>query len=216
MRPRTGQHRLRTRPTSTAENITHAKTARHPALTPGLCRQGACAIATEEPAFTVSLSEGDFEVRDYPALIVAEVTVTGHRKAAASTGFRLLAGYIFGGNTARQNIAMTAPVMQGGSDGQWEIRFIMPQGSLATLPQPNNPMVQLKTGPPARMAVVRFSGLARQDRIAAKTADLHDFVTAQHLRAIGPAALAQYDPPWTLWFLRRNEVMIPVASAATG
>ena len=231
MRRRTGPRSPRTRPTSTAENITHAKTARHPALTPGLCRQGACAIATEEPAFTVSLSEGDFEVRDYPALIVAEVTVTGDRKAAASTGFRLLAGYIFGGNTARQNIAMTAPVMQAagekiamtapvlqsGDDGQWVIRFIMPQGSsLATLPKPNNPKVQLKTAPPARMAVVRFSGLARHDRIAAKTADLHDFVTAQHLRAIGPPALAQYDPPWTLWFLRRNEVMIPVAPAATG
>jgi hypothetical protein len=203
-------------------------TPRHFALTLGLCLQGACAIATEEPAFTVSLAQGDFEVRDYPALIVAEVSVTGDRKAAASAGFRLLAGYIFGGNTAQQNIAMTAPVMQtaasekiamtapvlqSGSDGKWVIRFIMPKGkSLATLPRPNNPMVQLKTAPPARMAVVRFSGLARQDRIAAKTAALQGFVTAQQLHGIGPPVLAQYDPPWTLWFLRRNELMIPIAA----
>ena len=203
-------------------------TPRHFALTLGLCLQGACAIATEEPAFTVSLSEGDFEVRDYPALIVAEVSVAGERKAAASAGFRLLAGYIFGGNTAQQNIAMTAPViqaasgekiamtapvLQSGADGKWVIRFIMPKGSsLATLPRPNNPMVQLKTTPPARMAVVHFSGLARQDRIAAKTAALQGFVTAQQLHAIGTPVLAQYDPPWTLWFLRRNELMIPIAA----
>jgi len=196
-----------------------------------LCLTGACAIAAEEPAFTVSLAQGDFEVRDYPALVVAEVAVAGDRKAAASTGFRLLAGYIFGGNTARQKIAMTAPVtqaasqkipmtapvLQSGGDGKWVIRFIMPKGSsLETLPRPNNARVQLKTAPPARMAVVRFSGLARQDSIAEKTAALQGFVKAQHLQAIGPPALAQYDPPWTLWFLRRNELMIPIAPETPG
>lgn len=197
-----------------------------------LCLTGACAIAAEEPAFSVRLAKGDFQIREYPALVVAEVAVTGDRKAAASSGFRLLAGYIFGANTARQKIAMTAPVMQAatgqkiamtapvlqsGGDGAWVIRFIMPKGSsLATLPRPNNPRVQLKTAPPARMAVVRFSGLARQGSIAAQTAALQGFVTAQQLHAIGPAALAQYDPPWTLWFLRRNEVMIPIAPDAAG
>ena len=198
----------------------------------GLCLTGACAIAAEEPAFTVSLAKGDFEIRDYPALIVAEVSVAGDRKAAASTGFRLLAGYIFGGNTARQKIAMTAPVVQAssgekiamtapvvqsGGDGKWVIRFIMPKGSsLATLPRPNSARVQLKTAPPARMAVVRFSGLARQDSIAEKTAALQGFVKALHLQAIGPPALAQYDPPWTLWFLRRNELMVPIAPDGAG
>jgi len=199
------------------------------ALIVGLCLTGACAIAAEEPAFTVSLAKADFEVRAYPALIVAEVAVSGDRKAAASAGFRLLAGYIFGGNTARQKIAMTAPVMQAasqkipmtapvmqsGGDGAWVISFIMPKGStLENLPRPNNPRVQLKSIPPARMAVVRFSGLARPDSIAAKTAALQGFVSAQHLHAIGPPTLAQYDPPWTLWFLRRNEVMIPIAPDA--
>ena len=206
-------------------------TPRHFALILGLCLTGACAIAAEEPAFTVSLAQGDFEVRAYSALVVAQVSVTGDRKAAASSGFRLLAGYIFGGNTAQQKIAMTAPVMQAASqkipmtapvlqsesDGAWVISFIMPKGStLENLPRPNNPKVQIKTVPPARMAVVRFSGLARPDTIAAKTAALQGFVTAQHLHAIGPPALAQYDPPWTLWFLRRNELVIPIASDAAG
>lgn len=185
-------------------------------------------MATEEPSFTVSLAKGDFEVRDYPALAVAEVSVAGDRKQAASQGFRLLAGYIFGGNTAKEKIAMTAPVMQAaaggekiamtapvlqsGSDGNWVIRFIMPRGStLETLPQPNNPKVHLHTVAPARMAVVRFSGLARREHIAAKTDELWGFIDRQHLQAIGSPSLAQYDPPWTLWFLRRNELMIPIA-----
>jgi hypothetical protein len=61
------------------------------------------------------------------------------------------------------------------------------------------------------MAVVKFSGLARQDDVDAKTAALSGFVKAQHLQAIAAPSLAQYDPPWMLWFLRRNEVMIPVS-----
>ena len=198
----------------------------------GLSLLGACAIATEEPSFTVSLADGEFEVRDYPALVMAEVSVTGDRKEAASKGFRLLAGYIFGGNTTNQKIAMTAPViqtaangetiamtppvLQSGGDGNWVIRFIMPRGStLETLPKPNNPRVHLQAVAPTRMAVIRFSGLARQDTIAAKADALSSFIKAQHLQALRSASLAQYDPPWTLWFLRRNELMIPIQPDAS-
>jgi hypothetical protein len=215
--------------TSTADQVL---TSLRFALLLGLSLTGACAIATEEPAFTVSLAQGDCEVRDYPAMVAAQVSVSGDRKAAASEGFRLLAGYIFGGNTAKQKIAMTAPViqaaevgqkiamtapvLQSGGNGKWVIRFIMPRGStLETMPRPNNPKVHLQEVAPARMAAIRFSGLARQDNIAAKTAALSGFVKAQHLEAIGSPSLAQYDPPWKLWFLRRNEVMIPIAPVAS-
>ena len=88
----------------------------------------------------------------------------------------------------------------------------MPQGStLETLPKPNNPAVKLRGLAPSRVAVIKFSGLARQDDVDAKTAALLQFVEAQHLRVIGAPSLAQYDPPWPLWFMRRNEVMLPVA-----
>jgi hypothetical protein len=188
-------------------------------------------MATEEPVFTVSFTKGDFEVRNYPEMVVAEVSVTGDRKDAASSGFRQLAGYIFGGNTSKQKIAMsapvtqatkggekiamTAPVLQSGNDDNWVVRFIMPRGStLETLPQPNNPKVHLHAIAPARVAVVRFSGLARRDTIAAAADALWGFVKSQQLQAIGLPSLAQYDPPWTLWFLRRNEVMIQIARSS--
>ena len=193
---------------------------------------GSDAMAVEEPAFKTILHEGAFEVRDYPALVVAEVTVTGDQKEAASKGFRLLAGYIFGGNTRRQTIAMTAPVAQEPtsekptsekiamtapvtqiqSAGEWVVRFTMPSAySLDTLPEPNDPKVHLRVLPPTRFAVLKFSGLARTDDVAAKTAELEKLAETHRLRAIGPVSLAQYNPPWTLWFMRRNEVMIPVA-----
>ena len=187
-------------------------------------------MATPEPPFTVTLAQGGCEVRDYPAMVVADVLVTGDRRAAASKGFRLLAGYIFGGNTSKRSIAMTAPVIQArkasetiamtapviqtGSNGAWVIRFIMPSGSvIATLPTPNNSAIKLHDLPAQRQAVIRFSGLAKQSDVDENTRKLVQFMTAQRLEPAGSPALAQYDPPWTLWFMRRNEVMIPVAGA---
>lgn len=186
-------------------------------------------MATEEPPYTASLKDGDLEVREYPSLIAAEVTVSGERGDAISAGFRLLAGYIFGGNTKKQSIAMTAPVTQtatesekiamtapvtqSGSEAGWTVRFIMPQGyTLETLPTPNDPKVKLVPLAPARFAVVQFSGLAKEPDIIEQTQLLNSYITKQKLTPTGLATLARYDPPWTLWFLRRNEVMIPVGN----
>ena len=184
------------------------------------------AAAVEEPTFKTVLSDGAFEVRDYPGLIVAEVTVTGEQKEAANKGFRLLAGYIFGGNKSRKSIvmtapvaqepvsekiAMTAPVTQIENAGTWTVQFTMPSAyPMEALPEPNDPKVQLRRLPATRLAVLRFSGLASKGDVDAKSAELLAAAKAHHLRARGPVKLAQYDPPWTLWFMRRNEVMVPV------
>ena len=183
-------------------------------------------MAVEEAAFKTVLSDGAFQVRDYPGLIVAEVTVTGEQKAAASKGFRLLAGYIFGGNKRRQSIAMTAPVAQAPvsekiamtapvtqieNAGTWIVRFTMPSAlTMEALPEPNDPKVQLRRLPPTRVAVLRFSGLAGERDVATKTAELLKAAKAHHIGTIGPVTLAQYNPPWTLWFMRRNEVLVSV------
>jgi hypothetical protein len=190
------------------------------------------AMAVEEPKFTRVLRDGDFELRDYPALVVAETSVSGAQKEAASKGFRVLAGYIFGGNQGQQDIAMTAPVAQTQATGEkiamtapvaqtqrqaghWVVRFTMPsEYSLSTLPRPTDPRVVLRATPPARFAVLRFSGLARPGTVEAKSKDLLMRLTAQGLRALGPVSLAQYNPPWTPWFMRRNEVMVEVAPNA--
>lgn len=183
-------------------------------------------MSIEEPKFTLATSDGAFELRDYSAMIVAEVAVTGDQQAASQKGFRLLAGYIFGGNHARTKIAMTAPftktaksqkiamkapVTQIAAEGIWLVRFTMPsQYGLADLPVPNDPAVTLKALPPMRLAVLRFSGLAGEAKVAAMTESLVAIVKSRGLVPVGPSSLARYNPPWTPWFLRRNEVMIPV------
>jgi hypothetical protein len=169
-------------------------------------------MAVEEPKFTKVLQEGDFSVRDYPALVVAEVTMPGGQTVAAGAGFRALAGYIFGGNARRESMAMTAPVAQTPVAGGWVVRFFMPAGaSLASLPPPSDPAVMLRVLPAERVAVLRFSGWARAGEVAAKSAELEALVRAHGLHGAGPVTLAQYNPPWTLWFMRRNEVMVAVA-----
>lgn len=186
------------------------------------------AMAVETPPYKTVVRDGDYELRDYPALVVAEVTVDGEQKAAANKGFRLLAAYIFGANRKRQDIAMTAPVAQQpagqaiamtapvaqvpGAAGTWVVRFTMPsQWSLQTLPVPDNPAVTLRNTEPARFAVLRFSGLAKPDEVRERSAELLAWAKARKLRVAGPVSLAQYNPPWTLWFMRRNEVMVEVA-----
>lgn len=188
---------------------------------------GAPAMAIEEPSFAVEARAGAFEIRDYAPMIVAEVTTSGGREAAINDGFQLLAEYIFGGNTPKakiamtapvtqsaargEKIAMTAPVTQSGDGASWIVRFVMPKSyALDALPQPNNPAVRLLREPGARMAVVRFSGGGGTRALDAKTAELEAFIAARGEIAIGPATYAFYDPPWTPPFLRRNEVMIPL------
>ena len=166
------------------------------------------------------MQDGDFEIRQYPALTVAETTVQAGRNSAGSVGFRLLAGYIFGGNAKKQSIAMTAPVIearpQGVSaaqkSGGWVIRFVMPQGfSLANLPKPDAEKIVLREEPAAaRWAVLKFSGLASDASVAKKTIELAAAMKARNLAPGGNSIIAQYDPPWTLPFWRRNEIMIPI------
>ncbi len=179
----------------------------------------------EQPSFTVERAEGRIELRAYPPMIVAEAAVRGDRKDAIRQGFQIIAGYIFGANAGAQKVEMTAPVMQeksltGPSDGRlveqtsgnsWVVRFVMPRRwSLATLPKPKDPRVTLKARPAATFAAIRFSGLAPATAIQQKTQELSDFIAKNKLEPEGAPILAFFDPPWTLPFLRRNEVMIEV------
>jgi SOUL heme-binding protein len=126
-------------------------------------------------------------------MTVAETTVDADRNSAAYAGFRLLTGYIFGGNAKKQKIDMTAPVIEARSEytlptqapGRgWVIRFVMPRGfSVANLPKPETEGIVLREEPPAHMAVLKFSGLAGDDAVAAKTAELQAMLKARNLNA---------------------------------
>jgi SOUL heme-binding protein len=188
------------------------------------------AMAIEEPKFATTRTDGDFSVRNYAPMVIAEVEVEGSLSEASSAGFRKIAGYIFGNNRAKgsgsQSIAMTAPVAATPvkidmtapvgatalADGRrFRIHFVMPsQYTLETLPAPVDPSVKLKAVPASRAAVVRFSGFTGDARVEDETRRLRTWVAAQHLREVGAPTLARYNPPWTLPFLRRNEIILPI------
>lgn len=189
----------------------------------------------EQPDFRIEKQDGDVEVRAYGPLIAAEAEVKGQRREAINEGFRLIAAYIFGANQPKakiemtapveqqkQKIAMTAPVTQqgGGARGEggesWTVRFIMPKAwTMETLPTPSDSRVRLEPIPPRRFLAIRFSGFAGDDAIRERTDELRRYAETHGLATKGEPVLAFYDPPWTLPFMRRNEVMFELADGTT-
>lgn len=179
----------------------------------------------EQAKYKVVESYDAIEVRDYEPMIVAEVEVTGRREDAIKQGFKMIADYIFGENipakkiamtapvtqTKGEQIAMTAPVIQQADEGMWKVRFVMPESyTLATLPTPKNNTVTLKKISEKCFAVIRFSGVPDSEKLQQNEAKLLAFIQNKHLKAISVATYAFYNPPWTLPFLRRNEVMFEI------
>jgi plasmid stabilization system protein ParE len=189
-------------------------------------------MAVEQPAFDLLNQDGDIEIRQYRPLIVAETSIEGHLDSASSSGFKRIADYIFGNNTpaqagaAKEKIAMTAPVTMEPQEGltgiathaaRWRMQFVMPHVyTMATLPRPNNPEVTLREVPAKRYAVLRFSGLVGERKAQRKCRQLADWLKTKSLNSVARAQLARYDPPWTLPFLRRNEIMMEISQPTQG
>lgn len=181
---------------------------------------------TEEPPFTVQRRVKDVEIRRYGARIAAETAIEADEEGARNEGFRRLARYIFGGNTAKTKIAMTAPVAQQqgskiamtapvaaqrGPAGDWVIRFFMPaEHTLDTLPTPNDDRVRLLKVPAESVAVLQFSGTASPEAVAERTAELAARLRDAGIATEGDPVTWFYDPPWTLPFRRRNEVAVKI------
>ena len=188
-------------------------------------------MATEEPKFESLRKEDKVEIRRYGPVIVAETIVDGDMDSASNRGFQLIAGYIFGNNeriamtapvvaeaqSSAEKIAMTVPVSiepQIADDSKmagaqrWRIHFVMPsQYTLATLPKPLNPQVKLREIPAKTYAALTYSGFNTESKVQEKTDQLLDWLKTQKIETIGKPQLARYNPPWTLPFLRRNEIL---------
>ena len=185
------------------------------------------AMAVEEARYTLVEKEESFEIRDYAPSIVAETLVEGDLEEAGSQAFGRLFRYISGNNTPRakiamtapvtqqpegQKIAMTAPVTQQPAGGKWVVSFMMPASyDMASLPRPLDPAVRLREIPARRMAVVRYSGSWSRKAYLEHRAKLEAWMAARQLQAIGEPVWARYDAPFKPWFLRRNEILYPIA-----
>ncbi|MCF7985420.1 MAG: heme-binding protein [Thiohalocapsa sp.] len=197
-------------------------------------------MAIEEPAFEVIETYPAFELRRYAPYLVAETEVTGNFGNAGNRGFRRLAGYIFGDNRGERKIEMTAPVNQRPADKQGQvidmtapvtqrpradaepndapddaerfvISFVMPeQFTLETLPRPTDPTITFREVPERLMAVRRYSGTWSERNYRENERALLSALPAAGLSAVSEPVYARYNSPFSLWFLRRNEVMVEV------
>ena len=179
-----------------------------------------------EPPHQVLKTDGKVEVRQYRPQLIAETFVQKDYDGAGSVGFRRLAGYIFGGNLAKesiamtapvlqeprsQSIAMTAPVLQGKTPEGWWMAFILPaEITLDNAPEPTNPEVKLRELPAQKMVSLQYTGRNSPERMAENAALLAQWIAKEGLQPVSAPKMASYDPPWTLWFLRRNEVQVEV------
>ena len=189
------------------------------------------AMAIEEPKYTVLEKTEPFELRMYAPMILAEVKVDGDLDEASNQGFRLIAAYIFGQNQVSEKIsmtapvaieeqankgakiAMTAPVNIESNAGQWTVSFVMPsEYTLENIPKPLNAKVLLRQIPAVKRAVIQFSGFYNSEKVSNKTLELEEWMKTRNLQATGVPKFARYNPPWTLPFMRRNEVMIDVSN----
>lgn len=186
-------------------------------------------MATDEPEFKLILKEDKFEIREYAPKIIAQVEIFGDFDDASSKGFKILADFIFGNNTSNdgnskiemtapvemeplsQKINITKPVLAEGRDNNWIVSFIMPnEFTLETLPKPNNKSIKISSIPKEKYAVIVFSGLVRESSYLDKEKLLNEFIKEKKLKSSGEIKIARYNPPWTLPFFRRNELMIKV------
>jgi hypothetical protein len=187
---------------------------------------GIDAVATEEVKYRVLESSGDFELRQYESSLGAETTVEGDFHEVGNEGFRRLFDYISGKNRKKQSIPMTAPVSQEASSekipmtapvnqekvgGAWRITFLMPSAfTMETLPEPLDSRVKLVKIPGRLMAALNYSGTWSRERYEEKEQRLKELIRQRGLKIEGEPVFARYNPPFMPWFLRRNEVLIPV------
>ena len=186
-------------------------------------------MATDEPEFRLIIKEDKYEIREYAPKIIAQVEVFGDFDDSSSKGFKILADYIFGNNISKdgnsrikmtapvemepisQKFNMTKPVLTEGNDNNWIVSFIMPnEFTLETLPKPKNKSIKIFSLPKEKYAVIVFSGLVRESSYLEKKNLLNQFIKEKKLNTSGGIKIARYNPPWTLPFFRRNELMIKV------
>ena len=165
------------------------------------------AMAVEEPAFKQVMREGNFELRDYPALMVVETTMT--RSGQDDGSFSRLFRFITGRNEAKQKISMTTPVFMSGSDSNRTMAFVMPAKlTQVQVPRPADGSVTVRELPAGRFALLRFSGGRNAKKESETLGRLESWMGTEGLRVVSPPIYGYFDPPWTPAFLRRNEVML--------
>jgi hypothetical protein len=182
--------------------------------------------AIEEPAYAITGNIGEVEIRQYAPYVVAEVLVTGSAAEAGNKAFRILAGYIFGKNKGDRKLAMTAPVtqsaapiklemtapvIQNAAPGGYLVQFVLPRDvTLETAPKPIDQRIVLRQVQATRVAVIRYSGFWSKANYDEHLVQLQEALKGAGMMWSGEPVYSRYNSPFTPWFLRRNEIWLPL------
>ena len=180
----------------------------------------------ETVEYEVLEKQGRIEIRQYPSYLIAETVVDADFKEAGNRAFGRLFNYISGHNRKQESIAMTVPVTQTETsekipmtvpvsmqetEGLYAVSFLMPaKYTMETIPEPLDEKVVIREVPAQKVAAIRYSGTWTQERYETRKATLESFMETKGLMPVGEPVFARYNPPIQIWFLRRNEVLIPV------
>lgn len=187
----------------------------------------------EQAEYTVLKEMKGYEIREYPAHIVAQTTVQGSLSGSMNSGFSIVAGYIFGGNAKKESISMTSPVIAQNNEvkkvsesismtapvvssqegDSQTISFGMPRSyTLETLPTPNDPRVKIVMIPTKKFAVIRFSGYRSDTRVKSMQEKLLSLLARDEIETQGTTAYAGYNAPGTPPWMTRNEVLVEIVN----
>lgn len=188
------------------------------------------AAAIEKPEYKVVFVDGAVEYRLYQSFIVAETEIIGLEswKDASNEGFRRLFKYITGDNNGEEKIAMTAPVQQSKIQAEdvvfnqaeplttksgWKVGFMLPSSySIADAPMPEDERIEIRTVPEKLVAAIRYSGRWTTRNFDKYESRLLAAVMEENIEILGESETAFYNPPFVPPFMRRNEILVEVAS----
>lgn len=165
----------------------------------------------EHAPYSLIQSDGNFEIRHYDQMLLVSTTMNSEKgRSSNDTAFKRLFAYISGENSKGQDISMTAPVFMD-QDKATKMSFVLPEDfRIETAPAPRDPNVSLERVNDYTVAAIRFSGWLDEDTIESKKSELLAWLNEQDIKAIGQPIIAGYDPPSSIPFFRRNEVLIPI------
>ena len=182
--------------------------------------------SSEVSSYRVLFEIGNIQIRLYQPMLIAETEIEADYSPAGKIGFNRLAGYIFGGNVQKKEMAMTTPVFRefigqiqtmneatqpAPNTSKWLMSFVMPPSfDLTTVPEPTDPLVIIESIPAKKVATLRYAGSLNQERMTEYSLSLLAWLDEQHIKPLSSPRSAAYDPPWTISSLRRNEIHIDI------
>jgi SOUL heme-binding protein len=163
----------------------------------------------EEPSYEILKKENDIEVRRYEKTLLAQISIDLAHDEAIKQGFQKLADYIFGGNSTKEKMSMTSPVFHEKKDNAWLISFLIPSKyTLSDVPMPNDPAIRLVEKRAKTVVALQYSGDNDEDKMRQAALELETWVQKNNEKPTSGYYWAQYDPPFTISSMKRNEVLV--------